>query len=532
MAVPEESGRREVKPFTPPSWMLKRAQDNAARLGYAPDALAKKLQEMRETSKVTHKKVEDHATMIRTDPNAMANKLAETREQYVPVVLATQPRMDEDNSRPTMQEQVAPRIPTGRATQPPQTMEQSAREMRDDRRAKKARVRSKQVLKEGESSASVPAEITMPTIAESSRTGAAREGAIKAADAMDKAMEEAMDIDPSPSLFVSQTERYPTATVLPKWYINITEKNFEMKKIVKNRPQALTSLEALKNCIGRAEIEIEHSRSNLDKLFEELRDHVHKAEIKLQVDRYLVKKARMLNPENGLPRIFNDAKFPSDLRADSYQLYKRWLKEGFDQDILRGIVTVKGKDRNGDRIDTAYRSKHPASAKYYGQGDLVLGQWWPTQLCTVRDGAHGSTQGGISGEKDKGAYSIVLSGSSYDDKDDGDVIEYSGTDGKNFTPTDVTQHMITSATLGNVIRVIRSSQLQKGKSKYRPELGLRYDGLYKIKSYQLVEKEKQRYQFRLERCEGQDPIRSEDNAARRPTIYEVEEFERLRSKVW
>ncbi|KAI9874521.1 MAG: hypothetical protein M1823_007665, partial [Watsoniomyces obsoletus] len=141
-------------------------------------------------------------------------------------------------------------------------------------------------------------------------------------------------------------------------------------------------------------------------------------------------------------------------------------------------------------------------------------------------------QGGISGEKEKGAYSIVLSGGSYHDKDDGDVIEYSGTDGKNYTPTEVTQYMITSATLGNVIRVIRSSQLQKGKSKYRPELGLRYDGLYKIKNYQLVEKEKQRYQFRLERCEGQDPIRSEDNAARRPTIFEVEEFEKLRTKVW
>jgi hypothetical protein len=51
-------------------------------------------------------------------------------------------------------------------------------------------------------------------------------------------------------------------------------------------------------------------------------------------------------------------------------------------------------------------------------------------------------------------------------------------------------------------------------------------------SYELVDKEKQRYQFRLERCPEQHPIRSEENAARRPTIFEVEEFERLRTKIW
>jgi hypothetical protein len=538
MAVPQSSGRQEVKRFNPPAWMLKKAQENAARLGYAPDAFAKKLQKVRETTEAQSKakteaqsKANEHATRIQANSDAITNQLAEVRAHAVPVVLTTRPRMAEENNRMAPQDQETPpsqpaekntakeitKLPT--TTKQTSAARQAQVKKRDDRRAKKEKSRLMQALLNKKSSSNSPPQTVndpaMSSIAESSTTGADREGALKA----------------SSSLFVSQTVQYPTALALPKWYTNISDTNFNTKKISKHRPPALTSLEALKNCIGRAEIE--PKRDKLGPLFDELRDHVHKAEIKLQVDCYILKKARILNPENGLPRIFKEqARFPSDLKADSYHLYKRWLKEDFEQNILRGIVTIKGKDRNGDRIDTAYRSKHPVNAKYYGQGDLVLGQWWPTQLCTVRDGAHGTPQGGIFGEKDKGAYSIVLSGGGYHDKDDGDVIEYSGTDGKNFTPTEVTQQMITSATLGNDIRVIRSSQLQKGKSKYRPQLGLRYDGLYRIMSYELVDKEKQRYQFRLERCPGQHPIRYEENAARRPTIFEVEEFERLRTKIW
>jgi len=193
-------------------------------------------------------------------------------------------------------------------------------------------------------------------------------------------------------------------------------------------------------------------------------------------------------------------------------------------------VTVKGKDRNGDRLESAYRSKHPTTAKYHGEGELILGQWWPTQLCTVRDGAHGSSQGGIYGDKEEGTYSIVLSGGGgYHDKDEGDIIEYSGTEGKDFTPTDATLSMIKSAELGNEFRVIRSSQLIK-KNPHRPEVGLRYDGLYTIKSFQLVDKGTQIHRFLLERCPGQEPIRSGQNASTRPTFYEISEYEQTKEK--
>jgi hypothetical protein len=124
----------------------------------------------------------------------------------------------------------------------------------------------------------------------------------------------------------------------------------------------------------------------------------------------------------------------------------------------------------------------------------------------------------------------VLSGGGYHDTDDGDSIEYSGTEGKNFTPTEATLQMITSANKKNQIRVIRSAQLNKS-NKYRPERGLRYDGLYVIKDYKLVDKEKQMYRFRLERCPGQAPIRCGEDNSRRPTIFEMEEYDKLKGRV-
>lgn len=329
---------------------------------------------------------------------------------------------------------------------------------------------------------------------------------------------------------VPQTKIYLANTLLPKWYIDIKVTSFPMVQLGKKRPQALSALDGLKDCIRRCEGTSEPCK--LHGLFEELRNHVHKAEIVLEVNKYIVKKARILTLENGLPRIFNrHSKYPPDLKADSFQLYSRWLREDFSQDILRGIVTVKAKDRNGDRLDQSFREKHPTTAKFYGEGSFVLGQWWPTQLCTVRDGAHGATQGGISGEKEKGAYSIVLSSGGYDDNDEGDIIEYSGTEGKDFKATEATQHMLLSAELGNDIRVIRSCQLSI-KNPYRPLFGFRYDGLYKITSFKLVDEEKQNYLFRLERRSGQEPIRCQDNAARRPTDYEIAQYKRMKQKVW
>jgi hypothetical protein len=112
------------------------------------------------------------------------------------------------------------------------------------------------------------------------------------------------------------------------------------------------------------------------KLFDELRNHVHKAKIELPVDKYIVRGARTLHPNNGLPRILREnAQFPPDLKADSYKLYLRWMREEFEQNVLRGIRTVKGHNRGSDKLDQVYREKHPGTAKYYGDIGLVIGQY-------------------------------------------------------------------------------------------------------------------------------------------------------------
>ena len=321
---------------------------------------------------------------------------------------------------------------------------------------------------------------------------------------------------------------------LPAWYWKIKPTDFGMKQLAK-RPtpedtQALKALQSMKGCIERCEKG--GNKAQLAKLFEELRDHVHKAEILLKVDRNIVRKAKILEEETGLPRIFattvHKVNYPWDLKADSYQLYSRWREEIFEVDLLRGIKARKGVDRNADSIDPSWKGRF--SAKYYGEGSLVPGQWWPTQLTTVRDGAHGSPQGGIFGEKEMGAYSVVLSGggAAYDDQDDGNEIWYSGTDGKDFTMTENTMRLMESCdVLHNKIRVFRSHQLRKN-NPYRPVVGLRYDGLYEAVEKRLVDREKQIYKFRLVRCPGQFPIRCENNAARRPTRFEIDEDMRLR----
>jgi hypothetical protein len=542
MANPQ--GHREGNTFQAPAWLVEKAKKDRERAGLAPDALAKKLQELRKNPGESQKHSAEHAMKMSVEPNAFAARLAEVRAKTNSFVVAQKPKQDEMEAHGSFEQRDAimasgskhPRVlqlptPNESPLTPTSPIKTAQRQIqvnkRDERREKKDQVRTKRAeiqLKKSETPDTSPKTATSPSPFpfESSTADTAPQAAV--------ATSESTDVNESSSLFINQTDKY-LIHPLPKWYTEIKDSHHIMKSFAKKRPQALGSLDSLKNCIERCEKEMKSAK--LQTLYEELRDHVHKAEITLEVNAYLLKKARILDSPNGLPRIFNEeARFPADLKADSYQLYARWCNGDFSQDILRGIVTVKGENRGGDRIDRKYKAEHSFNAKFYGEGPFVLGQWWPTQLCTVRDGVHGTPQGGIFGDKEHGAYSIVLSGGGYKDKDEGDVIEYSGTEGKDFTPTDATLSMLRSAKSGNEIRVIRSSNLTEKKSKYRPEVGFRYDGLYKIKSFEMVSMEKEMYRFRLERCPGQQPIRCEDNAARRPTIFEVEAYKKLKSKVW
>lgn len=51
------------------------------------------------------------------------------------------------------------------------------------------------------------------------------------------------------------------------------------------------------------------------------------------------------------------------------------------------------------------------NTKVFGHNGLEVGTWWPRQICALRDGAHGSMNGGIHASKTQGAFSVVIAGS-------------------------------------------------------------------------------------------------------------------------
>ncbi|KAF3049572.1 hypothetical protein E8E11_006915 [Didymella keratinophila] len=431
-------------------------------------------------------------------PSTTQTAIPGTRRPSIPAITTAQPRIGAK----------------GQITKPTQA---KAKKRDDQDSSKKRAGRQKSAKTERSRSSSAAAssmEIDTPKPTEESPAAGARRESI-AADAV-------------PASSPPDASSYPflARPIMPSWYLSVTKQSMDL--LERKRPQELAAIDALKACIDRCEKE--KSKAKLAKEHNDLRNHVHKAESSLDMDKVKIKKTRILII-SGLPRIFSkDNDFPWDLKADAWHLYEKWMNEDFSRDILRGIVTVKGDLRNGDRLDPVYRAKHPRDPKQFGDNGAVLGQWWPSQLCAVRDGIHGAAQGGIYGDKDLGAYSIVLSSGGYHDKDFGDIIEYSGTEGSNFNITAATQSMLTSAKLGNHIRVLRSSQLPKS-NKHRPEVGLRYDGLYQIKSYKEINLEKKGYLFHLARVPGQQPIRSGEGPTGRPTVYEIKEYEKCKGRL-
>ncbi|KAF2197326.1 hypothetical protein GQ43DRAFT_342613, partial [Delitschia confertaspora ATCC 74209] len=258
------------------------------------------------------------------------------------------------------------------------------------------------------------------------------------------------------------------------------------------------------------------------------------------VNKYILKLSKFLENQYGLPRLWlaGPVAFPWDISTDAKQLYIRWCMGIFNIDLLRGLIISSGGKRNRDKLDPKWPGKK--DSKYHGGGHLVLGQWWPSMLTMIRDGAHGHTQAGISGSPGLGAFSIVLSGGSgYNDRDEdyGDIVYYWGTDAKrnDGQPTQSTLRLIESCDIvKQPVRVFRSMNL-KADNPYRPECGYRYDGLYDVVSYEISqsEVEKAAHRFKLVRQPGQHPIRCALNGekSKRPTKYEVEAYHRMKDIV-
>ncbi|KAL8742430.1 MAG: hypothetical protein Q9190_005080 [Brigantiaea leucoxantha] len=192
--------------------------------------------------------------------------------------------------------------------------------------------------------------------------------------------------------------------------------------------------------------------------------------------------------------------------------------------IMRGIVIARSPHQSY-RLDPSYPRR---SCKVFGHNDTSVGQWWPTQLCALRDGAHGHIQGGISGTEAAGAFSIVISGMYSDlDRDFGATVYYSGSDAHANTDPETPKISNATKTLrrnldtGNAVRVLRSSQ---GGWAGRPSVGIRYDGLYAVVEEKVRKNCKggAYVRFLLEREDGQERIEKW-----RPSSKERREFEKV-----
>ena len=118
----------------------------------------------------------------------------------------------------------------------------------------------------------------------------------------------------------------------------------------------------------------------------------------------LVKKSGLLD-RKGLPLIFENrvrgVHVPGDIRADADILFRKWMSGQIDPHLLRGLVTKTGTAK-GEKCHKSHSTEKDFAGKvscnHVGAGNLVNGQWWPLQLCAIRDGAHGEVEAGIHGQ--------------------------------------------------------------------------------------------------------------------------------------
>lgn len=165
------------------------------------------------------------------------------------------------------------------------------------------------------------------------------------------------------------------------------------------------------------------------------------------------------------------------------------------------------------------------SQRFGGIPGVPVGAKWESRQDCSSAGVHRPFMAGIHGNKQTGAFSIVVSCYYKDDKDFGDTIYYTGTGGRKRWSDDRppkrlrlgpqvfdqqwsdpgNEALVKSRDTGNPVRVIRS---HKVLSDFAPAEGYQYDGLYTV---ECAWKEKNPKgldicRYRLERVPGQPPL--------------------------
>jgi hypothetical protein len=176
---------------------------------------------------------------------------------------------------------------------------------------------------------------------------------------------------------------------------------------------------------------------------------------------------------------------PADIAADIRYLLSRWRNNDFDTDLRRGITKTSrpGDQKLGpiDKLSAGYPFKLSAATR--GDNGLEIGQWWPLQICAVRDGAHGALQAGIYYDRD-GAISVILGSGGYTNTDNLHEIWYSGTAEKGSGGlSDSTEAMVKAIELKQTIRVLRKAD---PSNLHAPTEALRHGGLYLVTAKELV----------------------------------------------
>ena len=250
-----------------------------------------------------------------------------------------------------------------------------------------------------------------------------------------------------------------------------------------------------------------------------------------------VLKYFLSDDDRNLPRASD---LPVSLVEDLTVTFRKWTRGDLSNDPRRSLMQ-REDGRSTSAIDPTWPFKR--SAAFYGEGDLVNGQRWPSRIAMVSVGAHGRTVAGIHGHRLSGAYAVVmgLHGQGqgyYADRDLRDRVWYLGTaqpkknerdkrqiqesdgesgsddeneedEGDEKLPTSDTLKLFASIRSGNPVRLFRSSKLPR-INLLRPLQGYRYDGLYKVVDFELLEEERQIYRFEFHRLPGQGPIRKHD----------------------
>ncbi len=194
----------------------------------------------------------------------------------------------------------------------------------------------------------------------------------------------------------SQTINSRTMKEGPEWYETLdARQNFSRRD--------LQDLKFLFTLITNAKRDAANGNEMAPSL-NKIRSRLQQMEFFTSLSPILVKKSGVLDDE-GLPLIFENRLpgvwFPNDICADADILYRKWMTGQIDPHLYRGIVTKTGttkadKGFKTHSLDPNFAGK--VSCNYVGAGNLVNGQWWPLQVCTRRDGAHGEVEAGIHGQ--------------------------------------------------------------------------------------------------------------------------------------